>query len=361
MNKSTHAVITGTGSYIPDNVIPNDHFLDYQFLDSNGDKYDKSNKEIIQKFAEITGIKERRYANDDEMASDMGSKAAEKALDAAGIDRNELDYLIVAHNFGDLRPDNPRVDMVPTLASRIKNSLGITNGSCVAYDLPFGCPGWLQGVIQSNFYLSSGEASACLVIGTETLSRISDPHDRDSMIYSDGAGATILEAQESDSNIGILSHHSRTDAQEEAYFLRMAPSFHPEKNDTLYMKMNGRKLYQYALTRVPGVVKTSLDKAGLGFTDVHKVLIHQANAKMDQAIIERLAKLYDQGEVPEGLMPMTISKLGNSSVATVPTLLDLILRGQMDMDQHQIESGDPIVLSSVGAGMNANSVVYKMP
>lgn len=359
MNKSTRAVITGTGSYIPEIIIPNSHFLENQFLDSNGNEYDKNNEEIIQKFAEITGIQERRYADDDEMASDMGSKAAEKALSAAGIDRNELDYLIVAHNFGDLRPDNPRVDLVPTLASRIKNSLGITNGSCVAYDLPFGCPGWLQGIIQSYFYLRSGDAEKCLIIGTETLSRICDPHDRDSMIYADGAGATVLEAQESESDIGILSHHSRTDAREETYFLRMAPSFHPEKDDILYMKMNGRKLYQYALTHVPDVVKTSLDKAGLTFTDVHKVLIHQANAKMDEAIVERLGKLYDQDAVPEELMPMTISKLGNSSVATVPTLLDLILRERMD--RHQIKSGDSIVLSSVGAGMNANSVVYKMP
>lgn len=294
MSNSIHTVITGTGAYIPDNVIPNSHFLDHQFLDESGNEYERSNEEIIQKFAEITGIQERRYANDDEMASDMGSKAAEKALNSAGIDRNELDYIIVAHNFGDLRPDNPQVDLVPSLASRVKNSLGITNSSCVAYDLPFGCPGWLQGLIQSDYYLKSGDAKACLVIGTETLSRICDPHDRDSMIYADGAGATVLEARQSDENIGVLSHHAQTDAREEAYYLRMAPSFHPDKNDTLYMKMDGRKLYQYALSNVPGVVKTSFKKANITFEDVHKVLIHQANAKMDQAILDRLAKLYDQ-------------------------------------------------------------------
>ncbi len=357
MSNSTYSVIAGTGSYIPKNEIPNSYFLDNQFLDSNGNEYEKSNEEIIQKFAEITGIHERRYAADGVMASDMGAEAAQKALESAGTDLNDLDYIIVAHNFGDLRADNPSVDMVPSLASRVKQKLEITNPGCVAYDLPFGCPGWLQGVIQSHYYLSSGDAQNCLVIGTETLSRICDPHDRDSMIYADGAGATVLEAQQNDTPIGVLSHEARTDAEKEAYFLRMEPSFNDQLDDTLYMKMDGRKLYQYALSNVPGVVKSSLEKAEISFEDVHKVLIHQANAKMDQAIMDRLAKLYDQ-KASEDLMPMTISWLGNTSVATIPTMLDLILRDKMD--GHQIKKDDNIVLSSVGAGMNINSVVYKM-
>lgn len=357
MNSSTYAVITGTGSYIPEKEIPNSHFLDRRFLDSNGNEYEKSNKEIIQKFTEITGIKSRRYAADDVMASDMGAKAGQKALESANTDPNDLDYIIVAHNFGDVRADNNSVNMVPSLASRVKQKLGISNPSCVAYDLPFGCPGWLQGVIQSNYYLRSGDAHKCLVIGTETLSRICDPHDRDSMIYADGAGATVLEAKQNSTPAGILSHEARTDAEKEAYFLRMEPSFNENHDDTLYMKMDGRKLYQYALNNVPGVVKTSLEKANKSFDDVHKVLIHQANDKMDHAILNRLAKLYDQ-KAPEGLMPMTISWLGNTSVATVPTILDLILKG--NMDGHQIKEDDVIVLSSVGAGMNINSVVYKM-
>lgn len=359
MTTTKHTVITGTGSYIPTRRVPNEDFLDRTFLDEKGEAFDKSNEEIIRKFYEITGIEERRYATDDVMASDMGARAAEKALASADLDFEQLDYIIVAHNFGDIRADNRRVDMVPSLASRVKHELGINNPKCVAYDLPFGCPGWLQGVIQSDYYLGSGDASACLVIGTETLSRICDPHDRDSMIYADGAGATVLESRESESPQGILSHAARTDTEEQAYFLRMDSSNNPKGDDTLYLKMDGRKLYQYALTHVPGLVKESLEKAGVEFEDVHKVLIHQANAKMDSAILKRLGKLYDKDEVPEDIMPMTISKLGNTSVATVPTLLDLILRDEMD--GHQITTGDTLVLASVGAGMNVNSVVYKAP
>jgi len=359
MNSSRRTIITGTGCYIPEQRVPNSDFLDRTFLNANGEPFDKSNKEIVAKFAEITGIKERRYAKDNVMASDMGAEAGQKALQAAGLDPNELDYIIVAHNFGDIRPDNRRVDMLPSLASRVKNKLGISNPGCVAYDLPFGCPGWLQGIIQGHYFLNSGQTSNCLVIGTETLSRICDPHDRDSMIYADGAGAMVIEARDTEEPIGILSHIARTDAEEQAYFLRMDSSFNSDRDDTLYLKMDGRKLYQYALTNVPGVVKQSLDCASLQLGDVSKVLIHQANAKMDHAILERLAKLCDVDELPDGIMPMTISWLGNTSVATIPTMMDLILRDQMD--DHQINSGDNLVFASVGAGMNINSLVYKVP
>ncbi|PAU95103.1 3-oxoacyl-ACP synthase [Aliifodinibius salipaludis] len=360
MVHNNRSIITGTGSYIPPNKVPNEHFLDRTFLNADGSSFDKTNEEIIQKFEEITGIKERRYAADDVLASDMGAKAAEKALEDAGLEPEELDYIIVAHNFGDVRADNPVTDMVPSLASRVKQKLKIDNPYCVAYDLPFGCPGWTQGIIQSNYYLQSGDASSCLVIGTETLSRICDPNDRDSMIYADGAGATVLESRKTDEDIGILSHAARTDAKEEAYFLRMEPPFDSDSAEApLYMHMDGRKLYQYALTNVPDLVKSSLEKADLDFEDVHKVLIHQANAKMDAAILKRLGKLYDNQEVSDGLMPMTISWLGNTSVATIPTLLDLIRKNKME--DHQIESGDSLVFSSVGAGMNINSVVYQTP
>ncbi len=358
MGNNIYSVITGTGSYIPPKKISNNDFLNSTFLEADGTPLEKDNEETIQKFSEITGIEERRYADDDMLASDMGTTAAENALEAAQLDREKLDYIVVAHNFGDVRADNSQVDMVPTLASRVKHKLNIKNPHCIAYDLPFGCPGWLQGLIQCNYYLRSGDAKACLVIGTETLSRICDPHDRDSMIYADGAGATVLESQKNNTPVGILSHAARTDTQEQAYFLKMDSSYNPENDDSLYMKMDGRKLYQYALTHVPDLVKSSLEKAGVGFDEVHKLLIHQANAKMDEAILKRLGKLYGHEEVSDNIMPMTISQLGNSSVATVPTLLDLVLRNKID--GHQIVQGDTIVLAAVGAGMNINSVVYKM-
>ena len=358
MENRIRTIITGTGSYIPENIVTNEDFMGYRFLQGNGEPFDKSNRDIIDKFQQITGITERRYADNDMVASDMGAIAARRALDSSGIDPEELDYIIVAHNFGDVRHDNRRSDMVPALASRIKNSLGIRNPKCVAYDLPFGCPGWVQGIIQANYYIRSGDATSALVIGSETLSRICDPHDRDSMIYSDGAGAAVLEAGEPGSRSGILAHASRSDTVNEAFYLEMKESFSDDYDDTLFMKMEGRKLYQYAITHVPGLVKESIEEAGLELADIRKVLIHQANEKLDDAILKRLFKLYNVNEIPDGIMPMTINWLGNSSVATVPTLLDLVLRKKID--GQTLHPGDHIVLASVGAGMHINSVVYRV-
>jgi 3-oxoacyl-[acyl-carrier-protein] synthase-3 len=249
---------------------------------------------------------------------------------------------------------------VPSLAARVKHTLEIDNPECVAYDLPFGCPGWLQGVIQADYFLRSGDATRALVIGAETLSRVSDPHDRDSLIYADGAGAVILEAHASEAPVGILAHATRSDTREHAWLLRMGRSYDPASTDrALYLKMQGRRLYEYALTTVPDVVSRCLKKAGVALTNVRKVLIHQANGKMDRAILKRLCRLEGVKEAPPDVMPMTISTLGNSSVATLPTLLHLILDGQLE-DQ-RIEPDDVVVFASVGAGMNVNAMVYRCP
>ncbi len=356
-----YSVFTGTGSYVPARQVKNDAFLNNEFFESSGEKIETPNESIVQKFEEITTISERRYAEDHEVTSDLALIAAQRAIEAAGIEKEELDYIIFAHNFGETMEDNMRMDVVPSLASRLKQKLGIVNPSAVAYDILFGCPGWVQAVIQADYYIRSGDAKKVLVVGADILSRVADPHDRDSMIYADGAGAAIMEGRESDTPLGILGHNSRSDALDYVQMLRMGYSYNPElaKKKDYYLKMQGRRLYQYALENVPKTVKAGLDKLGLHITDIRKVLLHQANGKMDDAILQRLFKLYNIKEVPESIMPMTISWLGNSSVATVPTLLDLLTR--QEMDGHDLQSGDIIILASVGAGMNINSIVYRIP
>ncbi|WP_019539217.1 3-oxoacyl-ACP synthase III family protein [Proteiniphilum acetatigenes] len=356
-----YSVFTGTGSYVPAKQIKNEFFHNYEFYDSTGEKLFTPNEEITRKFEEITTIAERRYASDDESTSDLALVASQRALEAAGVDKEELDYIIFAHNFGETTKDNMRIDVLPTMAARLKQKLGIANPSAVAYDILYGCPGWVQAVIQADYYIRSGDAKKILVVGADVLSRISDPHDRDSMIYADGAGAAVMEARESDTPVGVIGHNSRSDALEYANMLYLGYSYKPElaEKKEYYLKMNGRRLYQYALENVPKAIKAGLDKLKLHVNEIGKVLIHQANGKMDDAILKRLFKLYNLKEVPEHIMPMTISWLGNSSVATVPTLLDIITRGEMD--GHTLRSGDNIVLASVGAGMNINSIVYRVP
>lgn len=359
MSKSIYAIITGSGSYLPTKLVPNSAFLNTGFLESNGQPITRPREEIISKFQQITGIDERRYVEDEYVCSDIAFFAAEKALGNAGINKEELDYIIVAHNFGDVKFGETHSDIVPGIASRVKHKLAIENPFTVAYDLPFGCPGWLQAMIQANYYIKSGDAKHILIIGSETLSRISDPCDRDSMIYSDGAGAVVLSAVESETPVGILTHATRTDTLEQAFLLRMDKSNNPEDKSNLYLKMNGRKLYEYALKTVPGAIKLAIDKSGLPIEKMERILIHQANEKMDEAIVTRLYELYGFAKRPEFSMPMTISWLGNNSVATLPILYNLIIA--KDIENHQLNPGDHFVFASVGAGMHVNAMVYKMP
>jgi 3-oxoacyl-[acyl-carrier-protein] synthase-3 len=347
--------ITGSGSYIPEVVMRNADFNDYKFLSEDGEKLPHLNDIIISKFKDITGIEERRYAENHMLTSDLAFLAAQRAIANSGVDPETIDYLIMAHNFGDVKPGAIQSDAVPSLATRVKNKLRIKNPKCVAYDILFGCPGWVEGVLQANAYIKSGMAKKCLVIGAETLSRVSDAHDRDSMIYSDGAGATVIEA--CGDNEGLLAYESATFAYDEAGFLFFGKSFNKDLDpDVRYIKMHGRKIYEFALSEVPKAMKSCLDQSGIDIADVKKILIHQANEKMDEAIVQRFYKLFEQC-TPAGIMPMSIHKLGNSSVATVPTLYDMLVNGRLD--NQKIEKGDVLIFASVGAGMNINAFVYR--
>ena len=354
---SIQTLITGTGSSIPSTVRANETFLDHQFLNTDGTPFSGDNREIIKKFHAITGIEERRYASPSKNASDLAVIAALAAIESAAVDKETLDYIVVAHNFGDVKTGSVQGDMLPSLASRVKNKLKISNPNCVAYDLLFGCPGWVQGVIQAEAYLKSGMAKKVLVIGAEALSRVTDPSDRDSMIYADGAGACVLESKTDRHGFGVLSHAAQTFAGEEVDYLFFGPSYNTNEDSSIsYLKMHGRKIYEFALNQVPNAMKAALDKSGVSISEVKKIFLHQANEKMDEAIVKRFFRLYKM-PVPKEVMPMCIHKLGNSSVATVPTLLDLVLKGKME--PHDVQKGDVILLASVGAGMNINAVVYR--
>ncbi|MCS3529335.1 3-oxoacyl-ACP synthase III family protein [Chryseobacterium sp. JUb7] len=347
--------ITGVGNYIPSETITNLFFDKHLFLNEEGIALKENNASITSKLQKITGIEERRYASNNQVTSDLGLIAAQAAIENSGIDPETLDYIIFAHNFGDVRFGTIQSDTVPSLASRVKHLLKIKNNFCVAYDVLFGCPGWIEGVIQANAFIKSGIAKKCLVIGAETLSRVVDIHDRDSMIYADGAGAVILEAADDES--GIQSHLSASYTLKEKDFLYFGKSYNNEScPDTKYIKMDGRKIYEFALIHVPEAMKKCLDNSGYSINQLNKIIIHQANEKMDEAIVNRFYQLYDS-PVPEHIMPMVINKLGNSSVATIPSLLAMILKDELH--QHQIEKNDIVLFASVGAGMNINAFVYK--
>ena len=353
------SVITGTGSYIPPFVQSNEEFTKQFFYTENEQSLNTSSKEIVEKFNQITGIAERRYTTDELNASDIGSIAAQKAVDDSGINPEEIDQLIVAHNFGNVIKHTIQTDAVPSLASHVKNKLCIRNPNCVAYDIFFGCPGWLQGLIQADAFFKAGIARKALIVGTETLSRVIDMYDRDSMIFSDGAGAAVIEYKEVESpGSGVLATCTQTHAVDELDFINMGKSYYPGSDPHIrYIKMKGRKVYEFALKYVPAAMKECLEKSGADISEVKKVFIHQANEKMDEAIIKRMYLLYGISRPPENIMPMSIQWLGNSSVATIPTLYDLVLKNKLET--HHLSPGDVILFASVGAGMNINAVCYR--
>lgn len=354
------SVITGTGSYIPSEIKTNQDFTIHEFYSEDKQRIETPMQEVVEKFRNITGIQERRYITADLDSSDIAGFAAEKAIKDSGIDPETLDQIIVAHNFGNVVTETIQTDVLPALASRVKHDLKIFNPNCVAYDILFGCPGWLQALIQADAFFKAGIANKALVIGTETLSRVLDMHDRDSMIFSDGAGACVLEYKEvPEHGSGILSASVQSHCVDEAYYLYLGKSNFPESDPSIrYIKMKGRKVYEYAMKYVPLAMKDCLDKSGVAITDLKKIFIHQANEKMDEGIIKAMYKLYGIRQLPENIMPMSIHKLGNSSVATVPTIYDMVKKGSLD--NHELNERDVVLFASVGAGMNINAVCYRV-
>lgn len=350
--------ITGTGSAMPSRVITNDYFLYHTFYTKEGKKNEKSTAAIIQKLEEISGIKERRFIPEDEPSVEILFQACSNAIQDAGIDKNEIDGLIVAHNAGNMLPNQVGVfHTVPNLAAVVKNKLGITNHQCHAYDILFGCPGWLQGVIQANRLIESGEATHVLVAGLEIASRLLDPNDVDSLLMADGCGATIVSKSESKDK-GVLAHAMFSHTEEDLNNITLGASLNRETTGHCFFKMNGQRVYKYATTWLPQVIRQALDKVEITPSEVDYFFFHQANAKMLRVIASNLMDLYgitDQQYVDK--IPSSISFLGNTSVATIPTLFDLVNKQQME--GFTLKEGQTYVFASVGAGMHCNAVVYK--
>lgn len=350
-------VIKGSGAYIPSETKTNEAFLGNNFYGETDKPLDIPSSTVIRKFKQITGIEERRYASDNMLTSDMAFEASLLAIADAGINKEEIDYIILAHNYGDTKTGTVQMDAVPSLASRVKHLLGIENPNCIPYDVLFGCPGWIQGVIQADAFAKAGLGKTFLVIGAEILSRRLDKFDRDSMIFADGAGATIFQYEEvGNTNKGILAYSVQSHSLEEAYYIFNDVSYNTEDTETTFIKMHGRKVYEYALKHVPLAMKDCFDKGNQPIESLKKIFIHQANEKMDEAILKAFYKLYNIDHSPQDIMPMCIQWLGNSSVATVPTLFDLVVKGKSS--PHQLAAGDLIMFASVGAGMNINAILY---
>ncbi len=353
-----NSVISGTGAYLPEKVVPNSHFLKNTFYKEKGVQLEKDSEAIVAKLEQISGIKERRYIEDDHDTVEIATLAGKRAIEDAGLSGEELDGIIVAHDVGNLVNDRTFTCTVPNLAAIVKERLKIENFKCSAFDIMFGCPGWLEGVILAHQRIACGKARHVLVIGVEVVSRRMDPHDLDSMLFGDGAGAMVISKEESEAKKGILNYETWSHCNNgEPNYITMGPSYNEAHEDGLFVKMQGRMVYRYAVSVVPELINHCLEQAKLPLSEVDKFVLHQANEKMLVAMGQRLFEHHGQNGDIAQMIPMNLQKTGNTSVATIPTLYDQILRGEHK--GHAIEEGDLVVMASVGAGMHANCVLYR--
>ncbi|MEL6389591.1 MAG: 3-oxoacyl-ACP synthase III family protein [Bacteroidota bacterium] len=349
------AIITGTGSVIPSKRVPNSAFLAHDFLDKNGEAVNKPSSAIVQKLEQISGIRERKYIGDHRDTAELGAVACNRAISDAGLVNSDIDGLLVAHNFGNIKPGMAQGHLVPNLAAVIKKHVQLSNPKCFALDVLFGCPGWVEAMIMADHYIKSGRCKNLLVLGVEVISRILDPKDMNSMLFGDGAGAVVLSAVDQKDS-GIIAYNTYSHCQEETDYIFMGESSQSTSSCFLSPKMAGPKVFKYGLTHIPELIKECLSENSLELDQINKFLFHQANEKMIMAIAK---KLFDEKLDVDHIrtkVPFMVQEIGNSSVATIPTMLDFILRGKLA--PHEIKANDTVVMCSVGAGMHCNCLIY---
>lgn len=305
--------VIGTGYYVPDNIVTN-HDLE-KIVDTT-DEWIRTR----------TGIEERRIAKDDEDSSDMAFKAAERAIQDAGIDPKEIGLIVVAT----VTPDTP----FPSVANIIQDRLGATNAA--AYDVAAACAGFLYGLVTGQQFIESKAYKYVLVVGVDKLSKITDWTDRNTcVLLGDGAGAVVLG--EVSEGKGILSFELGSDGSGRKHL------YLNEKN---YLEMNGREVFKFAVRQMPESCVNVVEKAGLNTDDVDFLVPHQANIRIMETSRKRLG-------ISEDKMIKTIQKYGNNSSASVPIALSEAV------ENGKIQDGDIVVLVGFGGGLSWGAALLK--
>jgi 3-oxoacyl-[acyl-carrier-protein] synthase III len=321
------ARIVGTGSYLPERVMTN--FDLEKIVETN-------NEWIISR----TGIEERRIAADDQSTSDMATIAAQRAMEMAGITADDIDLIVL----GTITGDYPW----PATACIVQANLGAKNA--YAYDISAACSGFLYAMSSANDFLTAGRGKRALVIGAETLSRIVDWEDRNTcVLFGDGAGAVILEAQEGDS--GILSCHLHSDGNylellyQPGFGAKIPPSVESLDSRAPYLKMQGNEVFKVAVRSLTEVSKEALAANDVTSADVGLFVPHQANLRILEATTKRL-KLTDEQSF------INVNKYGNTSGATIPIAIDEASR------QGRLKEGDLLLSAAFGGGFTwASSLI----
>lgn len=316
--------ITGIGAYVPEKVLTND---DLSRMVETSDEW----------ITERTGIKERRIASDEEAASDLALPAARKALEQAGAEGSDLDLVIVATATPDM--------LFPATAALVADELGAKQAA--AYDLLAGCTGFVYGVAQAYGAVAGGLSERALVIGSETLSRITNWTDRGTCIlFGDGAGAAVLERVRDGGIVGVelgADGSGGPDLCVPAGGSRMPVTAANLEEDMQFIQMRGQEVFRFATRVMVSSAEQVLEKSGVGVEDVDLYVPHQANKRIIDHAVKNL------GLAPEKVF-MNISKYGNTSSASIPICL------AEAQEQGLLEAGTRVLMSAVGAGLTWGSV-----
>lgn len=307
--------IIGTGSYAPEHIVTNDDLS--SFIDTS-DEWISSR----------TGIKERRISTG-ETTTDLSVEAAKRAIDASGIDANEIDLIIVAT----ITPDN----FTPATACEVQREIGATKA--MAFDLSAACSGFVFSLNMATQYIKAGAAKTALVIGAEVLSKIADWDDRSScVLFGDGAGAAVIARTEEK---GIENFHCRSLGESSEYLTCHAKELenHYVKIESdKYLRMNGQEVFKFAITSVPECIKEVIDESNYQLNEVDHFILHQANTRIIKSIAKRL-------KVDESKFYMNIQNYGNTSAASIPIALDEMYKN------NTLKKGDKVVIAGFGGGL----------
>ncbi|MDC1499682.1 ketoacyl-ACP synthase III [Octadecabacter sp.] len=315
------AIVRGVGHYLPDRIVPNSEFE--ATLDTT-DEWIKTR----------SGIECRHFAAPDEFTSDLGTKAAQAALDMAGLSANDIDAVIVATSTPDMT--------FPSAATMIQEKLGMERG--FAFDVQAVCAGFVFALANANGMIMSGQANRVLVIGAETFSRILDMTDRGTcVLFGDGAGAVILEGQDTDADRGILGVDLNSDGR---YRDMLYVDGGMTSGQTGFIKMQGNALFRQAVEKLASTADAALLKAGKTHKDVDWIVPHQANIRIIQGTAKKLGVSMDK-------VVVTVQDHGNTSAASIPLALSVgVQRGQ-------IKPGDLLVAEAIGGGLAWGAVVLR--
>lgn len=321
---TTRAVVRGVGHYLPERVVPNEWFED---------KIDTTDEWIRSR----SGIERRHFAAEGQTTSEMAANAAGNALKMAGLQPNDIDAVIVATSTADLT--------FPSAATMVQDRLGMTRG--FAFDVQAVCAGFVFALAQANALIISGQIRRALVIGAETFSRIIDFTDRGTcVLFGDGAGAVVLEAQEGQGTTadrGILSTDLNSDgSQRDILYVDGGVS----TQSTGYLRMQGKEVFRHAVEKLAQTAHTALDKAGLTSADVDWIVPHQANLRIIKSTAQKMGVDMDH-------VVVTVQDHGNTSAASIPLALSV------GVERGQIKQGDLIVTEAIGGGLAWGSVVLR--